>query len=144
MKMQANKMGQLFISGDYKAFAHYTYPKILQMMGGADKMAEVLNKTTANMKTQGMVFSSITFDAPSKVVKSGNELQATIAQHTEIKLTQGRIVTTSTLIAISADNGNNWTFVDTSNKDISTLRKVLPNLSPSITLPPPQQPVRYN
>ena len=105
LKQQANKMGSAFVSSDYKVFANYTYPLILKSMGGATKMAEVLTKTTDNMKAKGMTFSNITFDEPSKIVKSGKELQATIAQHTEIKLSQGRLISTSTLIAISTDNG---------------------------------------
>lgn len=144
LKQQATKMGVAFVSGDYTTFANYTYPLILKSMGGAVRMADVLTKTTNDMKLQGMSFSNITFDEPSKIVKSGKELQATIAQHTEIKLAQGRLVSTSTLIAISTDNGSNWTFIDTSNKDMATLRKALPNLSPTITIPPQQPPVRYN
>ncbi|MBS1747380.1 MAG: hypothetical protein JST21_14525 [Bacteroidetes bacterium] len=137
-------MSTAFLASDYTTFAKYTYPKIVEMMGGANNMAEVLTKTTANMKAQGMSFSNITFGEPSAIIKSGNELQCTIPQHIELKLTQGRLVNTSTLIAISTDNGKNWTFVDTSNKDMATLRKALPNLSSAISIPPPQQPVRYN
>lgn len=144
LKQQASKMGAAFVSGDYTTFANYTYPLILKSMGGASKMVEVLNRTTNEMKAQGMSFSNITFDEPSKIVKSGKELQATIAQHTEIRLSQGRLVSTSTLLAMSTDNGINWTFIDTSNKDMATLRKALPNLSPSIAVPPQQPPVRYN
>jgi hypothetical protein len=144
LKQDANKMSTAFLASDYTTFAKYTYPKIVEMMGGANNMAEVLTKTTANMKAQGMSFSNITFGEPSAIIKSGNELQCTIPQHIELKLTQGRLVNTSTLIAISTDNGKNWTFVDTSNKDMATLRKALPNLSSAISIPPPQQPVRYN
>jgi hypothetical protein len=144
LKQQAGKMGSAFVSSDYKAFANYTYPLVLKSMGGASKMAATLAKTTNSMHAQGMNFSNITFDAPSKIVKSGKELQATIAQHTEIKLSQGRLITTSTLIAISTDNGSTWTFIDASNKDMATLRKALPNLSSTITIPPQQPPVRYS
>ncbi|MBI3137716.1 MAG: hypothetical protein HYZ15_03945 [Sphingobacteriales bacterium] len=144
LKQQANKMGVAFVSGDYKTFANYTYPLILKSMGGASKMIEVLNKTSIDMKLKGMSFSNITFDEPSKIVKSGKELQATITQHTEIKLSQGKLISTSTLIAMSTDNGIGWAFIDTSNKDMATLRKALPNLSPSIIIPPQQPPVRYN
>ncbi len=86
LKQQASKMGIAFISGDYKVFANYTYPLILKSMGGASKMAALLTKTTDDIKAQGMSFNVITFDEPSKIIKSGKELQATIAQHTEIKL----------------------------------------------------------
>ncbi len=144
IKLQAANMGAAFISGDYKTFANYTFPLVLKSMGGAAKMAAVLTKTTSDMKVKGMSFTNISFDEPSKIIKSGKELQATIAQHTEIKLSQGKLVSTSTLIAISIDNGINWTFIDTSNKDKATLKKALPNLSNAIIIPPPQQPVRYN
>src|SRR5450631_1870671 len=78
IKDQANKMGQAFISGDYDLFSKYTNPKVLKVMGGASKMAEVLIKTTADMKVKGMTFSNITFGEPTKIVKNGNELQCTI------------------------------------------------------------------
>jgi hypothetical protein len=144
LKQQVNKMAQAFISGDYKTFVSYTYKPIVQGTGGAAKMEQNLTKVVNDMKLKGMSFNAITFDEPSKIIKSGKELQATIAQHTDIKVPDGRAVSTSTLIAISTDNGINWTFIDTSNKDMATLRKALPNLSPLITVPPPQAPVRYN
>jgi hypothetical protein len=144
IKQQAGKMAQAFISGDYKTFVSYTYKPMVQGTGGAAKMEQSLAKVVNDMKLKGMSFNNITFDEPSTIVKSGKELQATIAQHTDIKVPNGRAVSTSTLIAISTDNGVNWTFIDTSNKNIEALRKAMPNLSPSITIPPPQPPVRYN
>ncbi len=143
LKQQANKMAQAFIIGDYKTFVSYTYKPMVQGTGGAAKMEQSLAKVVNDMKLKGMSFNAITFDEPSKIIKSGKELQATIAQHTDIKVPDGRAVSTSTLIAISTDNGVNWTFIDTSNKNIEALRKAMPNLSPSITIPPPQPPVRY-
>jgi hypothetical protein len=144
LTQQVNKMGAAFVSGDYTTFANYTYPLILKSMGGAAKMAAVLTKSTNDMKAQGMSFTNITFDEPSKIVKSGKELQATIAQHTEIKLPLGRIISTSTLIAISIENGKNLTFIDTSNKDLATLHMAIPTLSPSIKIPPQKPPVRLS
>ncbi|HWK02139.1 MAG TPA: hypothetical protein VNS58_00810 [Puia sp.] len=144
VKEQANIMGQAFVRGDYKVFSHYTYPEIVKMIGGENKMAEALTKITSDMKIKGMMFNNITFGDVSKIVKSGNELQCTVAQHTEIKLPSGRAISTSTLIAISTDSGSNWTFVDTSNKDISMIRNLLPHLSRAIVIPPQQPPVQYN
>lgn len=104
---QATKMGDAFIKSDYKTLAHYTYPVIVNSMGGASKMATTLTKITNDMQAQGMTFTNVTFEEPTNIIKSGKELQSTIAQHLEIKLTTGRLVTISTLIAISIDNGNN-------------------------------------
>jgi hypothetical protein len=135
MKVEAGKMGAAFISNDFTSFAKYTNPKILQLIGGRNKMIEMLTKTTKDMKAQAMSFNSITFDEPSKMIKRGNEIQCTIQQHTEIKLRQGRVVATSTLIAISLDNGINWTFIDTTNKKLDLLKQIFPSLSSEILIP---------
>lgn len=95
------------------------------------------------MKANGMSFDSITFDSPAKILRVGKELQTTIVQHTDVKVPDGRAVSTSTLIAISTDNGAHWTFIDTININVSTLRKAMPNLSKDIVIPPQQPPVRY-
>ena len=129
---------------DYKVLAKYTYPPVVKMMGGPENMAATVQKMMANMKTQGVIFNKVSFGEPSKIVKSGSELQSTIAQHLEMQIKENKLLATSTLIAISADNGVNWTFVDTSNKDMATIRKLLPNLSPAISIPPAQPPVKVN
>ena len=143
IKKQSEQMGAAFIRGDYATFAKYTYSKLLAAMGGVNKMTTALTKVTNDMKSKGMSFNNITFGEPSKIIKSGKELQATIAQHTDIRVPNGRAVSTSTLIAISTDNGISWTYIDTSNRDIPTLRKALPNLSRAITIPQQQPPLYY-
>lgn len=141
---QANSMGQAFLKGDYETFARYTYPPLLKAMGGESRMAATLRQTVVGMQAKGMSFSSIVVDSPSKIVKSGSEFQCTLQQHTTIKLVNGKAVATSTLIAISKDGGKNWLFVDTSNKDVTTMRKALPNLSTAIVIPPQPKPAFYS
>lgn len=135
LKMDAQKMAKAFLAGDYKNFAKYTYPRILAAMGGESRMAATLSKSVDGMGARGMSLDGITFGEPSKIVKNGKELQATITQHTGIKQAVGTSINTSILIAISMDNGSSWTFIDTQNKDMAALRKALPNLSPAITIP---------
>ncbi len=128
--------------GDYKVCVHYAYPEIIKLIGGENKMVAALAKITDDMKLKDMVFNSITFGEVSKIVKNGNELRCTVPQQIEIKLPGGRVVRTATLIAISTDGGNDWTFVDTSNKEISMIRKLLPHLSSAILIPAQQAPVK--
>ncbi|RXK83244.1 hypothetical protein [Filimonas effusa] len=141
LKQQAANMGKALISGDLKTFVLYTYPSIVKSMGGAPKMIEVVKKGIDEMKEKGINFEKVTFGEPAQMVMYGKEWQTTIAQHIEIKMPEGILQNTSTLIAISSDNGVNWTFVDASGKDITSLRKILPNLNPAIKIPPRQRPV---
>ena len=103
----------------------------------------VLNNQNTQIKSKGIVINSIVFNPPSEIVKNKNELQCTISQHTELKPAKGRVITYTTLIAISTDNGKSWKFIDTSNRDIKAIRTVFPNLSNKITLPPKQKPTVY-
>lgn len=142
VKEQATKMGQALLRGDYKTFVHYTYPGIVKMSGGADQLATTLSTLMSQMKEKGVVVTGVTLGAVSKVVTSGKELQCTLEQHTAMNVPDGKIINTTTLICISADGGKNWTFVDTSNKDMATIKNVLPNLSSQIVIPKAQPPVR--
>jgi len=144
LQREADLMGQAFLKGDYKIFTSYVYPAIVSATGGQSRLETTLLNTTSKMRAQGMTFDKIVFDNPTKMVKSGNELQCTLQQHTTIKLSKGSVIATSTLIAISKDGGKNWRFVDTSNKDVTTIRKVLTNLSTAIIIPPQQKPAFYS
>lgn len=141
LKQQADKMVAALLNGDYAAFTGYTNPALANAMGGTSKIAAILEKGVKDMQAQGFSFHHITLDEPSKIIKSGAELQATIAEHLEIKMAGGKLVNTSILIAFSSDNGNTWTFIDAADKDMVTLRKVLPNISPAITIPIKRAPV---
>lgn len=140
---QGNQMANLFKAGDYKGYVKFIHPVIVQATGGEAKMIELLTAQYAQIQNKGIVINSIVFNPPSEIVKSKNELQCTISQHTELKPAKGRVITYTTLIAISTDNGKSWKFIDTSKMDIATVRKLYPNLSSKITLPPKQKPTVY-
>jgi len=140
LKAQAVKMGTSFLHKDFKSFSAYTNPAVLEMVGGSAGMEQIMTGVTDGMKQRGMSFEDVSMGEPSGLIKSGKEWQATIPEYIVIATPNGKFRTTSTLIAISADNGENWTFMDTSDKDTAIIRKLLPNLSPSIVIPP-RQPV---
>ena len=144
LKQQAGDMGQAFVKEDYATFAKYMHPKVVQAAGGTAKIVEAVKMSMDQMKkSSGMSITKVVCDAPNKLVKSGNEWQSTLQQHTTIKVAGGRIVTTSTLIAVSTDNGVNWKFVDCNRKTMADIRKFLPNLSKDIVIPEQQAPVQY-
>jgi hypothetical protein len=134
IKKESKAMADAFIKEDYKAFVKFTHPTLMQLMGGESKMIATLTKTINDVKNQGVSFLNITFDNPTKIIKIKNELQCTIEQHLTAKVPNGNTTNSSTLIAVSLDNGKKWFFIDTTNKDISQIKKVFPNLSPEIII----------
>jgi len=140
----ANAMVSFLNAGDYKGFLKYIHPLRIDAGGGEARMMAQLNSQYGQLKAKGIVIKGTVFDQPSEIVKSKNELQCTISQQTELKPVKGRVVTYTTFIGFSNDNGKTWKFVDTNNIDIALIRKLFPNLSPKITIPPKKQPTVYN
>lgn len=144
MRVQATRMANGLVTGNYTVFIRYIHPRILEISGGADQLKAYLKQASDMMGQQGMKFQSVTVDTQVPFIHQGSQLQATLQQHTTIKLRQGRVVATSTLIGTSVDNGAHWHFIDSNNKTLDDLRKILPNLSTALVIPPPQQPVHYD
>lgn len=142
LKAQATRMANGLISGDYTTFIHYLHPKILQLSGGADAMKQQLQHMSRQLSTVGASFDSVCLDSMSNIIKANPTLQATIRQHTIMKLSTGRSMATSTLIAMSSDNGVHWKFIDTNRKTLADMRQILPNLSTALVIPPQQDPVQ--
>jgi hypothetical protein len=138
---QAHQMSQAFITHDYGTFVKLMNPAVVKESGGTANIEAALVKVDETMRSQGVKVLKIDFGAPSKIVRQGNELQCTLPQQTDFQLPSGKIRSTSTLIAVSTDNGVHWTFIDTSTKDMQAIRKMLPNLSSSIQIHPGGPPV---
>ena len=141
---QGEKMAKSLIENDFNSFSNYTHPKIIEMIGGKEQLVKTLEKGMKEMRSEGIEFISITIGNPSQIYKIESELQCTVPQSIEMKVPDGRIVANSTLIAISNDNGKNWYFIDTEKKDIQTLKKIVPNLSEKLVIPPAKKPLFYN
>lgn len=139
LNSQLGKMKNFFLAGDFENFANYTYPKIIEMMGGKSNMVKATKKGMAKMKNDGFTFTDLNFKNPSKFLKKGNELQCSLTQVIVMKTPRGKIESEYTLIGISNDDGQNWTFIDTSGKEKEAMLKFFPNLHSEIKIKPKKQ-----
>jgi hypothetical protein len=144
LKAQATRMVDGLISGDYSTFIHYIHPKVIEASGGVAALKQLLAQMSRQWSVAGMSFQEVSLDSASAFIKKGTQLQATIRQHTTMKMPQGRSVATSTLIGMSVDNGLHWRFVDTNNKTLADVQQLLPNLSNALVIPPQQPPVHFD
>lgn len=53
LKEQADVAAQFTVNKNYKSLADYTYPLIIRIMGGKDKMIAYLNEQAKEMEGQG-------------------------------------------------------------------------------------------
>jgi hypothetical protein len=139
LNSQLGERKKFLLAEDYVNFANYTYPKIIEMMGGKSNMVKATKQGMNKMKNDGFIFTDLSFKNPSELLTKDGELQYSLTQQIIMKTPRGKIESEYTLIAISVDNGLNWKFIDTSGKDKETMIKYFPNLHDEIIIKPKKQ-----
>lgn len=136
---QARNMANMLLQKNYVAYGDYLYPGIVAMAGSKEKLIEATKNAMEQMQQNGVSITKISFGKPEKVLVVGSEWQTTIPQVFEMSHEGKAIVSEYSLIAISSDAGRHWFFIDTSGKDLATLRESLPNLSTELVVPERKQ-----
>jgi hypothetical protein len=140
IKSQAIEMGKALTAGDTKTFSRFMLPELMAAGGGGERMMRMMDTALLLFKQFGGKVSRITYGHPAKVVKYKKELQTYLPQTTELTSDIADVSFTSTMVAISRDNGKNWYFYDASIAQQPDIKDKLPVLSPEIKLPPPAKP----
>ncbi|WP_153395431.1 hypothetical protein [Chryseobacterium vaccae] len=132
---QAYEMRQAFMNKNYDVFSSYVHEGVIKMMGGKKKMINVSVAAMDTMNKQGYHFKKVDFSDVSDIITVKNEQQAVVHQKIQMDTPKGNINADYYMIAVSGNNGKNWKFIDTSGKDIQTMRKYFPNLSSQLVIP---------
>jgi hypothetical protein len=141
-KRQADEVAQATIKGDFKKLAELTYPKVIEMIGGRERMIEKMEEWQKDMKAKGYAFRSAKVEDALPLVAGGLEVFTVVPFTLEMKAPTGKATMKSFLLGISADKGKTWTFVDgsgISNREMA--KKLLPNLPATLQLPKKEKPV---
>ena len=139
----AQKMMQLFIDKNYTAYINFVHPKIITSLGGKVNMISIIKKSITDMEQQGYTFKDVTIGAASPIIISKTELQAVVTQLLELKTADGKLLSTSYLIATSNNRGKSWYFSDTSGKNLKQMKAFFPSLSDKLVIPEKKEPVYY-
>ncbi|MEJ7735916.1 MAG: hypothetical protein WKF97_00705 [Chitinophagaceae bacterium] len=140
IKTQAMEMAKALLKKDFPTFSKFMHPHVITMAGGRDKMLERMDTMNAVAKQFGAEIKKVLIGNPGPIIKYKKEFQVTLPQTTEMKTGFGNLTLETTLIAISKDRGKSWYFIDTSVYNVEDLKKALPELSPSLVIPPAKPP----
>lgn len=136
MKKDLEKMKLLFLNKNFKRYAGFVYPKVIQMFGSQDKMITATESSIGKMEKDGVRFVNVYFKNFNKNLMKGNEIQTTFTQVILMDTPKGRMVGEYTMIGIADEKSKNWKFIDTSGYDKNFIFKKLPNLSEDLIIKP--------
>ena len=108
-------------------------PKIVNYIGNKDSAVVVFNNLFNTIKEQKITKYKFTTGKHSKIVKSNTELQCSVPTVTELENDDVVILTESTFLFFSEDNGKNWCFA-VNGENNSDYNKIL-NLNAEIVIP---------
>jgi hypothetical protein len=140
LKKKVEEINNALVKEEFGKVADLTHPKVVELMGGRDKMVAAMASGIKQMKSSGHTFAGVKVEAPSEPVSAGSDLFAVVPFLMEIKIPGGKLTQRSFVIGVSGDAGKSWTFVN-GDIDAKTIRRVLPNLPEKLKLPEKQKPV---
>ena len=141
---QAQEVNDAFRRRDFARMVNLTYPKLVEGLGGRDKMIAGLAKEMKAMEAEGVFVLSSTTGAPTQIIHVAGSIYAVLPTTLKVKAQDGIFQTEGSMIGISTDNGTNWTFIDAGGKDRSQLKSLLPDVADKLNLPPEKQPVKIS
>jgi hypothetical protein len=134
-------------SGNYARLVDLTYPKVVGIIGGRDKMIETLRRGNEDMKAHGGAILGAEVSEPKEVVTAGDKQFAIVPMTVRVRVLEGTFRSKSFLIAISEDRGKTWTFIDGAGiiqepgKEREKLAQVVPDFPTQLSLPAGEPPV---
>ncbi|HEX8115900.1 MAG TPA: hypothetical protein VF521_01385, partial [Pyrinomonadaceae bacterium] len=136
LKAQAEALGQAFIAGDYKKVAERTYPRLVEMAGGAKALADFLTREMQKAEADGFKVLSYEVGDPEPAARLGDALYAVVPTTMRAQTPIGVATQPSFMIGVSRDGGENWTFVGgTGSTSAEQLRVLLPEAWGKLKLP---------
>ena len=142
LKIQAEETANAFVHKDFKTIVDLTYPRVVEFMGGREKMVSAIEQGVKQAEGEGITFVSVDVGEPEKVISVGRQLFSIVPTTLKMKVPGGTLIGESFMIGVSENGGSKWTFVDGAGGiDKGKLRTLFPSAADKLQLPERKQPV---
>ena len=134
-------MANAMVAEDFRRVVRSTYPKVVEMSGGAGQMEKMMADGTAEMQRDGVTFDTVVISTPTWSHRSGPRWYAIIPQTVTMRTPKSRLIQDGYLLAVSDDAGASWQFIDGAGLNERNLKMILPD-APALIPLPAKQPTR--
>jgi hypothetical protein len=141
IKAEAENSSRAFTNGDMGKVLDLTYPKLIEIGGGREKVLAALEGQLKELRELGMKIIAHTVGEPEPSVRAGAKLVAIVPTVLKMESRESIFEQKSFWLAVSTDEGKNWRFLDGSSLDANALKLLLPEAVDKIKLPKVGQPL---
>lgn len=121
---------------DFGTVLKYTYPPILDLMGGKENAEKTIEEVFNTMKTQGLVFEKAEVISVSEVIFEQNQYRCVVEGFNQIKMINQRISSKSYLLGIYNTKDKFWWFLEAKQlKNKAMVDQILPDFKTSLDIP---------
>jgi hypothetical protein len=138
IRESADSMTATFARGDFKSFARYNNPSLIEMLGGPESFTNFMEKQVHDLN--GVSFKEVRAGRILRVLAKAKPAQCIVEQLMEIDYQGTTIAVVSHLVGIS-ENGREWTFADGNSDTGKNIRMLIPKISPLLVIPRKKQAV---
>ena len=143
-RIQANQLNDAMLAGDYEKAADLTYPKLIELIGGRDKYLDVLRSGMKQMQSEAFRVISSVSDEPTQIIEDGADVYAVLPNTMKMKVSEGVLVGESSVIGVSTDRGERWTFISSGGPvNREQLKTLFPAVADRLSIPEPKRPVLH-
>ena len=139
LEAQAKEISDAFVRKDFKRFTELTYPKLIRIAGGKEKLIKTLAEETKQAEAQGLNVLSSTPTDVTQFLKVSGSLYAVMPTTLRMNMRGDLFESYGCMIGISSDKGEHWTFIDSGS---GGLKDLLPNVADKLSLCPAKRPVK--
>jgi hypothetical protein len=135
LQAQAEECGNAFIKGEYGRLVDCTLPKLVELVGGREKMVELVRRDVEQGKAEGFEPLSSTHSAPTQVLRVGGQTYAVLPYKLRVRAPKEILVSDSFMIGVSNDGGQTWKFLSADSADDARLKVLIPDAAGKLKLP---------
>ena len=141
--LAAKRMDDALVSKKYDEYVAFNHPDVIAKVEGG--RSGLVKQTLEQIKSMEQGGTYITAAWPGKIlsmVDTAGEWQCSVPLYMNLRIENGTISTTTTLIGISPDKGKRWYFVDISaaGNTLAGVKKLFPKLSSKLVVLPASEP----
>jgi len=124
------------LNEDFDEVIKYTFPEIIELMGGQEAARETIVKTYDSMKTQGFAVEQADIVEVSDVVNEQGQYRCIVKSYNVMVMSGQRLKSTTHLLGVYDEEVKHWRFIEAKQLQNPALTsQILPDFKTELEIP---------